>query len=115
MKAPYVYRCRVLNVVDGDTCDVTVDVGFKVATAQRIRLLGINAPEMKLATRAAGQAAKDMLMLLLSRGDVWIRTEKDPDNFGRYLGEFTVTREDGSELNVNQAMIDEGHAVVYRK
>lgn len=45
MNNPYIYKAKIINVVDGDTVDATIDVGFKMTTVQRLRLLGINTPE----------------------------------------------------------------------
>lgn len=114
----YVYRVlRVIRIVDGDTCDVELDIGFRLATAQRVRLWGINTPEMKGETKTAGQAAKDELEKLLTGGwreGLFCRTHKDPDNFGRWLGEFIGCT--GPETcNINQLLVARGHAVAYRR
>lgn len=102
----YTYRCRILKVIDGDTVDAEVDLGFRVTIQMRFRLSGINAPEMNT---EAGKAAKLYLERLLSPLVITVRTEKDKqEKFGRYLGEFL--NPDGS---VNQAMLDAGHAQRY--
>lgn len=111
----YTYKVEsVEKVVDGDTVDLKIALGFKMTTVQRCRILHINAPETRGETREAGLQAKSYLESLLKRGELTVRTEKD-DSFGRYLAELLVTESDGAVLNVNQAMLDSGHAVEYRK
>ena len=109
------YEYRVLEVsriVDGDTVDVVVDLGFDVRHKTRVRLFGINTPECRtkdLAEKAAGLSAKERLQDLLNGVPVTIITNKK-DKFGRYLGTLYV---EGAETSVNQTLIDEGHAVPY--
>lgn len=113
----YEYRAKVERVIDGDTVDLIIDLGFKMTTVQRCRLLRINAPETRGETREAGERSKSYLQSLLTlrqRDKLIVRTEKD-DSFGRYLAELLVTEDDGTVTNVNQAMLDSGHAAEYRK
>lgn len=115
---PYVYKVEtVLRVVDGDTLDIRLALGFHLTAVQRVRLLHINAPEMKGETRESAIRAKSYLesLLKLRDGDfILVRTEKD-DAFGRYLAELVVVGFDGQMLNVNQTMLDSGHAKPYTK
>lgn len=111
----YLYRAQVTRVIDGDTVDVTLDLGFYIELrAQRIRLLGIDAPEVKGETREAGQAAKAFLKDLVEGRWIIIRTVKGKDDgdradsFGRWLGVLYL---DG--VDVNEAMMAAGHAVPY--
>lgn len=97
----WVYRCYVTNVVDGDTVDVVIDAGFRSTRTERLRLLGVNTPERKGATKAAGDAARLYTVAWLSwAGDnswpLTVQTSKS-DAFGRYLG--TIWRPDGRCLN----------------
>ena len=102
----YTYQASLTRVVDGDTVDVTVDLGFKISYAIRIRLARINAPEI---STPEGIAARDYITTLLTPV-VMIVTKKDSkDNYGRYLAEITNT----TGVDVNQAMLDSGHAVPY--
>jgi micrococcal nuclease len=110
----YNYRAKVTRVVDGDTIDAEIDLGFEVQTKKRLRLLWINAPEAKGATKQAGDKARDHLWELLMQADDdegWfeIHTEK-ADSFGRYLVLIRF-----GETTVNQRMIDDGHAVEFRR
>lgn len=104
----YEYKAMIVKVVDGDTVDVIIDLGLRISTQQRIRLYGINAPEMKT---PQGPPAKKRLSELLPVGaEVIIRTRKDrQEKYGRYLGIFT----DSEGHEVNQRMVDEGFAVPY--
>jgi len=108
------YRCRPTRVVDGDTIYVQIDVGFRLTTAQSVRLLGVDTPEINRGTteqRAAGVAAREATTLWLADHAVgdWplrIATSK-ADSFGRWLG--VVTSSDGD--NLNEWLLEHGHAV----
>lgn len=105
----YRYRATVRRIVDGDTLDLDVDMGFRAwRLKERFRLAGINAPESnRAASAAAGRAARDWLAETIPVGSVvTIETAKDPDNFGRWIA--TVWRDD---LNINDALVEAGHAV----
>ena len=107
------YKCKIVRVVDGDTVDVDIDLGFGVwLQKQRIRLYGIDTPESRtrdLEEKKYGLAAKDFLAKWLSGGGITIKTHKDAKGkFGRILGELWCF-----DVNVNQKMIDEHHAVKY--
>ena len=114
------YRCKVTRVIDGDTVDATIDLGFKILYADRIRLMGIDTPESRTRNKrekALGLASKARLKELLAaapvgkRGAKWITletTKQGTGKFGRILGTLYV-----AGVNVNQALIDEGHARWY--
>lgn len=104
------YRVELVRVVDGDTAEVLVDLGFRISWRMHIRLLGINAPEVVGATKDAGLAAKAHLEKLLTGPGLMLKSHKDQaDKYGnRWLGEFF---RDG--VNLNQQMIADGHAVAY--
>lgn len=113
----YEYRAQVVEIVDGDTVKLDVDLGFSIRQRMTLRLYGINAPEMVGATRAKGEAARDYLAKLIPADSfVTIRTHKDKsDKYGRILAEIyapgALTHD--TVYSVNQAMIDAGHAVPY--
>ncbi len=111
----YEYNVSLTRVIDGDTVAVTVDLGFTVSIAIEFRLLGINAPELRGATKIAGLAAKDHLAQLLSQGVLTMKSTKlpKPDKYGRWLATITVTRPDGSFFDANAQMIADGFAVAY--
>lgn len=104
----YEYRATIVKVIDGDTVDVMIDMGLRIYTQQRIRLYGINAPELRT---PEGPKARYRLAELLPFGsEVTLRTFKDKqEKYGRYLGVFI----DSEGHEVNQRMVLEGHAEQY--
>lgn len=113
----YEYRIKkVTNVVDGDTIDVEIDLGFSVSYAQRLRLAGIDTPESRTIDKAEkilGLEAKEYLKSKVKDAkEVIVKTEK-PDSsekYGRILGWVYV---DGSTKSINEQMIEDGHAWGY--
>ena len=115
----YEYAARVVRVVDGDTVDVDIDLGFSInMKKQRIRMYGINAPESRtkdLEEKERGLKAKEYLKTLLEVESVVLQTHLDDrGKFGRILGTFIVEL-DGESVNVNETMVATGHAVEYMK
>lgn len=110
----YEYQATILRVIDGDTVEARVDLGFEVSLVERFRLRGINAPEMKGPSRDSGRAAADYLRTLISTetgttGAVLLRTTKDrKEKYGRYLAVIVANGQD-----LNAAMVKNGHAVSY--
>ena len=113
----YEYRVKkVINVVDGDTIDVDIDLGFNISYFQRVRLAGIDTPESRTsdkAEKALGLESKEYLKTKLKDAKlVVIKTEK-PDSsekYGRILGWVYI---DGNTVSVNDQMIEEGYAWGY--
>ena len=111
----YEYKATIRRVVDGDTVDVTLDLGFNIMYNSRIRLLGIDTPESRtrdLEEKKRGLAAKDRVKELCPVGSsVILKTTKDGrGKFGRILGEIFVS---GVVQSINQLLVEEGHAVEY--
>jgi len=113
----YRYRAIVLKVIDGDTVDVDLDLGFDVwLRKQRVRLYGIDTPESRtrdLEEKKFGLLAKNFILEYCPIGsEIIVQTHKDDarGKFGRILGELIV--EDGA-LNLNKHMIGEHMAVEY--
>ncbi len=110
----YHYSAKVTRVIDGDTVDAVVDLGFDMQCKQRVRLFGINAPECRtrdLSEKAAGLAAKDRLkeMLKENKNHCVIRTKLDrKGKYGRVLGVLYV-----GDVDLNESLINEGHAHKY--
>ena len=108
----YEYNCEVKRVVDGDTVDVVIDLGFDIHYASRVRLYGIDTPESRTRNKdekARGLMSKQYLIDELAKGQVVIKTRKDKKGkFGRVLGEMYV-----GDKNINLMMIDDCHAVKY--
>jgi len=113
----YEYRIKkVLKVVDGDTIDVDIDLGFNISYYQRVRLAGIDTPESRTTDKEEkilGLEVKDRVKHLIDNAKtVVIRTEK-PDSsekYGRILGWLYL---DGAETSVNHALIADGFAWAY--
>ena len=108
----YEYKATVHRIIDGDTVDVTIDLGFEMTTKQRIRLYGINTPETRtrhLEEKKRGKASKARLLELINTGDrqIILQTLKR-GKYGRILGKLLhpETRE-----NYNRTLLKEGHAV----
>ena len=112
----YEYKVKITRVLDGDTCDCDVDLGFGIFTKDRIRFMGIDTPESRTRNKkekALGLAAKARLKEILkeNKGNIILRTSKEgKGKFGRILGTLLIY--DG-KTSVNQMLIDEGHARDY--
>jgi micrococcal nuclease len=106
----YTYRAFVRKVYDGDTVTLDIDLGFDVVLReQKVRLLRINAPEVRGEERELGLTSRDALRKRIANKWVVLRTERDKkEKFGRWLGEIWFEGE-----CVNDWMLAEGHARVY--
>lgn len=103
----YVYNAHITRVVDGDTVHAKVDLGFSISQDMKLRLAGINAPELNT---PEGKAAREELRKLIEYHPVVVHTVKDrQEKFGRYLAEIITI--DG--IDVNKTMIEAGHAAAY--
>ena len=114
----YEYRAKVEKIVDGDTMDLSIDLGFDIHYASRVRLKGIDTPESRtrnLEEKKLGLAAKARVVEFCPVGStVTLKTSKDgKGKFGRILGEIWINANTGEGINVNQTLIDEGHARWY--
>ena len=109
----YRYKVQVIRVVDGDTVDVDIDLGFGMTyKKQRVRMMGIDTPESRtrdLEEKFYGKASKANLVKILDGQDVEL-VSHDKGKFGRILGELFIG---GASYSVNQQQIDEHHAVPY--
>ena len=120
----YEYKAIVNRVVDGDTIDVTIDLGFSVWKKMRVRMEGINTPESRtrdLEEKKRGLAAKDRLKSILEFNDnECVLKVSGVGKYGRALATVLVESlsplngEDGITLiDVNKQLIEEGHAIEY--
>lgn len=107
----YEYRAFVRKVYDGDTVTVDIDLGFDVVLkGQKIRLVRINAPEVRGKERADGLKSRDALREKIGNKWIKIKTQKDKKGkYGRWLGEIWI-----DEVCVNDWLIQEGHATAYK-
>jgi micrococcal nuclease len=113
----YEYRIKkVLKVVDGDTIDVDIDLGFNISYTQRVRLAGIDTPESRTKDareKALGLEVKDKLKKAIDAAkDVVVKTElpDSSEKYGRILGWVYL---DGATKSINEQLIDEGYAWGY--
>ena len=116
-KDPYVYRIRSIHkVVDGDTIDADIDLGFDISLTKRIRLAGVDTPESRTSDsyeKKLGLEAKEWLKHRLEFAkDIIIRTElpDSTEKYGRIIGHLYINNEDQS---LNNQMISEGYAWPY--
>ena len=110
----YEYKCTLDRVVDGDTVDVNIDLGFGVwLHSQRVRLSGINCPETRtldLTEKKFGFAAKQRVVDLVTLEGLVLISENFEGKFGRILGDFQIA---GQEQTLTKILLEEGHAVKY--
>lgn len=107
MEHQYLYKANVLRVVDGDSVDFKIDLGFGIFHDIKIRLLGINAPET---STPEGKVSRDWLKQQLPAGTpVLLLTQRDKkEKYGRYLGTIYL-----NGLDMNEELVKSGHAVLY--
>ena len=113
----YEYHVKKVNkVVDGDTIDVDIDLGFDISFSSRVRLAGIDTPESRttdLKEKALGVEVKEKIKKEIAAAkEIVIKTEK-PDSsekYGRILGWLFL---DGNTVSLNQQLIDQGYAWTY--
>lgn len=112
----YKYKAKVDRIVDGDTMDIVIDLGFKITTHQRIRLQGINTPETHKVKKTSeeykkGMAAKEFVMQRVAdnNNEALIETEKDTGKYGRYIA--TVWLADNT-TSLNDELVEKGYAAV---
>ena len=116
----YNYKISPLKVVDGDTIDAEIDLGFDIKVKKRIRFMGIDTPESRtrdLEEKARGLAAKDRVKQLLDGCKNIQLKSHGIGKFGRCLGEIMLDTVDGKEkitlVSLNELLISEGHAKEY--
>lgn len=117
----WVYRCRVMRIIDADSLAVAVDLGFNLSAIITVRLLGVDAPELRGLESDAGMRARAWVrewvgVVGVAGGDTpWpllIRTVKDSkDKYGRYLCQI---HRPGDPVSLNQALLDAQMATVYQ-
>ena len=116
----YIYRGKLERVVDGDTIDALIDVGFDIWIKKRIRYSGIDTWESRtrdLAEKAKGLEAKarnkELLMEVSSKSGYFRLKSYGVGKYGRVLGEIFIENAEGKQWNINETLITEGHAYVY--
>ena len=116
-KDPYVYRIRAVHkVVDGDTIDADIDLGFDISLTKRIRLAGVDTPESRTTDtkeKALGLEVKEWLKKRLDGAkDILIKTElpDSTEKYGRIIGHLYIN---GESVSINNQMVNEGYAWEY--
>ena len=116
----YIYRAKLDRVVDGDTVDALIDVGFDIWVKKRIRFMGLDAWESRtrdLEEKKLGLAAKSRVIELLeetsSKPGYFRLKSHGVGKYGRVLGELFIMDLEENSININQTLIEEGHAYVY--
>ena len=116
----YIYRGKLERVVDGDTIDALIDVGFDIWVKKRIRYKGIDTWESRtrdLAEKVKGLEAKarnkELLEEVSSKSGYFRLKSYGVGKYGRVLGEIFIEDKDGKQYNINKTLIAEGHAYIY--
>ena len=116
----YIYRAKLDRVVDGDTVDALIDVGFDIWFKKRIRFMGLDTWESRtrdLEEKKKGLAAKartkELLEKVSSKSGYFRLKSHGLAKYGRVLGEIFIMDKDGKQWSVNETLITEGHAYVY--
>lgn len=108
----YEYKALIISVYDGDTVTAVIDLGFSIAFKTKLRLLGIDTPEIRGSERPEGLISKARVVELIQDKHVTIVTEKDKTGkYGRYLAD--IYTEDGTHINA--LLLEEGLAEIYGK
>lgn len=107
----FTYKAQVIDVYDGDTITAIVDLGFHIKQTIKIRLAGINTPELKGEDRDKGLVSKERLSELILGKEVIVKTYKDrQEKFGRWLGDIYIP---SSLISINTILLNEGLADPY--
>lgn len=110
----FTYKAKLIKVIDGDTIDAKIDLGFDVWVKKRIRLFNIDTPEVRtkdLAEKKKGLTAKSRLIEILNESNnEFCIVSHGVGKYGRCLGELFI-----GENNINKQLILEGHAEEYNK
>ena len=116
----YNYKAKLVRVVDGDTVDALIDVGFDIWFKKRIRFKGVDTWESRtrnLEEKALGLKAKartkELLEKVSSKSGYFRLKSYGLGKYGRVLGELFIMDADGKQWNINKTLIAEGHAYVY--
>ena len=114
----YTYRCKILRVVDGDTVDVDIDLGFGIwMHKERVRMMGIDTPESRTRDLVSKERLKDILPVgskQILKTQIDKSGEDAKGKFGRILGDFLVYYPPADcEMGCTKILINEGYAVEY--
>lgn len=106
----YEYRAKIISVYDGDTMTAIVDLGFYVKVELKLRLMGIDTPEIRGEERPEGLVVRDYVREMVLEKEVIIKTYKDKqEKYGRWLAEIFL-----EDQNLNAHLLEKGMAKPYR-
>ena len=113
----YEYNAKLKRVVDGDTLDLVIDMGFKITTQQRVRLKGVDTPETWHRKKSSeeykkGMQSKEYVMKRLEENDnvMVVRSDKHPGVYGRYIVDIILA---DSNITLNEELLQKGLAKVW--
>lgn len=105
----YDYKAKVVGVVDGDTIDIEIDLGFDIKIKQRVRLYGVDTPETHGETKEKGLESKKFVEKLLPiNTEVLVKTVKTNEKYGRFLASILM-----GDIDVSKELVKNGLAVEY--
>lgn len=110
----YNYKATCTRVIDGDTIEIIIDLGFNVMIKETVRLKGVDTPESRTSNhleKQAGLKVKQFLIDLIENKTIYITTEKSNEKYGRYLADIYLNLDDTK--SVNDLLIEKYYAKVY--
>lgn len=110
----YNYKATCTRVIDGDTIEVIIDLGFNVMIKETVRLKGIDTPESRTRNtleKQAGLKVEQFLIDLIEGKTIYITTEKSNEKYGRYLADIYLNLDDTK--SINELLIEKEYAKVY--
>jgi len=112
----YTYKAKLVRVINGDTLDIEIDLGFDLVTRQRLKLYGINTPDSKspdIDTKQKGLDVKNRLIEVLPKEFTVTTILNKRGKYGRILGKVYIVDDNDNKVCINELLVDEGHAIRY--
>ena len=112
----YTYKAKLARVINGDTLDIEIDLGFDLIIKQRLKLYGIDTPDSRstnVETKQKGLDAKQRLINLLTKEFKVETILNKRGKYGRILGKVYIVDEKGNEVCINELLVEEGLATRY--
>jgi micrococcal nuclease len=112
----YTYKAKLVRVINGDTLDIEIDLGFDIIIKQRLKLFGINTPDSRSSDVTIKQKGLDVKQRLISLLTKEFKVEtmlNKRGKYGRILGKVYIVDEKDNEVCINELLVDEGLAVRY--
>lgn len=109
----YTYKAKLIKVIEGDTIDAQIDLGFGVYMQQRVKLFGITTPDSRskdIKEKELGYASKQRITELLGKQFLVTTIMNKRGKVGRVLGIIKVISSDSTEININDTLVSEGFA-----